>query len=375
MKKILVLTMMVMLVASMSVMASDVTVSGETLFEWYQDMEGIYEGNGDGELVIAAVVDDYNTANLDFDVQAIDNIEIDWATFDPATGAGVDEVSKNTIQLDRAYFTTAIGKYAGLEEMGVSITLNWGFQEWDNAGYSLVTGYEREEVWEAKDKDWGVDLDVGIMDMVHVEWAIMPRTGEEEQMMFGVYGGMDPVFAEVYYSQEGNALDKGIVGLGANFGMDIMPGMYAFDVGLAFAYNMDSDAADGDQYALGFGLANTIMEMVYLNVGFAGNDDTIFNLLWFEAGGSYEDMVGADLGVGMWMHEDAPDVMDEIDFSVWVAVGAAKFRIGYCMVSEDNAAPLVGGKDLYQGLNCPGDADHDPSISTGVVYFSGDLDF
>ena len=340
--------MMVMLAASMSVMASDVTISGETLFEWYQDMDTIYEGNGDGELKATAVVDDYNTAIVLIEAVAGD------------------------MMLKDAYFTTAIGKYAGLDDMGVTIDLSWGIWEWANAEYAKITGYENEAVWNAKARNWQFNVDVGIMDIVHIEAAMAPEPGVSE-MMIGAYGGMDPVHVEVYYSQEGGALDTGDVGIAANFGMDIVPGMYAFEVGLAFRYDMDSDAADGDQYDLGFALVNTIMEMVYLNIGMSGNDDTIFNLLWFELGADYQSMVGVDVGVGMWMNDLAEDTIDEIDFSVWTKVGAAKFRIGYVTVSEDNYA--AGGKDLYKGLNAPGDADHVPSVAAGVFYFSGDLDF
>ena len=75
----------------------------------------------------------------------------------------------------------------------------------------------------------------------------------------------------------------------------------------------------------------------------------------------------------MIMDEDAEDTIDEIDFSVWTKVGAAKFRIGYVTVSEDNAA--LGASGAYEGLNAPSDADHDPSVAAGVFYFSGTLDF
>ena len=354
MKKILVLTVMVLLVAGMSVMA-DSTVKGQVQYEWLQDFDTLYNYNGDAEIVVNAEVDEFNTATVDFDY---------------AQDAG--PASTNKIQLDKAYFTTAIGKYAGLEDMGVSITLIWGWQEWANEEYAKVTGYENEHVFDAKVENWQFNIDIGIMDTVHIEAAMAPEPGLGASM-FGVYGGMDPIWVEAYYTQEGEALDKGDIGIGAKFGMDIMPGMYAFDIGLSFNYNMDTDALDGDQYALGVGLANTIMEMVYLNVGISGNDDVLLQLLWFEVGAGYEDMVGADLGVGMILDEDtAPETLDEIDFSVWVKVGAAAFRVGYLMLTEDNFAGATG---FYEGLNAPADGQFDASINTGCVYFSGTVDF
>jgi hypothetical protein len=353
MKKILVLTMMVLLVASMSVMASDVTISGQVQYEWLQDFDTLYDYNGDAELVAKATVDDYNTATIDFDY---------------AQDAG--PASTSMIQLDKAYFTTAIGKYLGVEEMGVSITSTWGWYEWGAKDYAKVTGYENEQVFDDNVENWEVNFDVGIMDMVHVVAGFAPEPAVQSTM-FGAYGGMDPVWVEAYYLREAESMDQADIGLGVNFGMDIMPGMYAFDIGLSFRYNLDSDAVDGDVWALGAGLSNTIMDMIYLNVGFAGNDDSIFVLLWFEAGADYEGMIGADLGVGMIMDDTyAPETLDEIDISVWTKVGAATFRVGYIMVTEDN-----GVTGYYEGLNAPSDADFDPTVASGAVYVSGTLDF
>ena len=363
MKKILVLTVMVLLVASMSVMA-EAEVKGQVQYEWAQDFDTAYDYNADAEIVVQAEVDDFNTATIDFDY-AQDGGE------DPA-GSGNASTSK--IQLDKAYFTTAIGKYAGLEDMGVSVTLIWGWQEWADPEYAKITGYENEQVFDGKVENWQFNVDVGIMDIVHIEAAMAPEPGINSSM-FGVYGGMDPIWVELYYNQEGVAFDKGDIGIGAKFGMDIMPGMYAFDLGLSFRYNLDTDAVDGDQWALGVGLTNTIMEMVYLNVGIAGTDDNILTLLWIEGGVGYEDMIGADVGVGMILDEDLivagnTELLDEIDLSVWTKVGAATFRVGYVMVSEDN-----GTNPVYEGLNAPSDANFDPAVSAGMVYFSGTLDF
>ncbi len=353
MKKILVLTMMVLLVASMSVMASDVTITGQVEYSWFQDFGAVYDYNGDAELNFNAVVDDFNTARL----------EIDYAQ-------DIGPASTNKIQLDKAYITTAIGKYAGLEDMGVSITSKWGWYEWGAKDYAKITGYENEQVFDDNYENWEVNFDVGIMDMVHVVAGFAPEP-DVHSNMFGAYGGMDPIHVEAYYLREDEGFDKADIGIGANFGMDIMPGMYAFEVGLSFDYNLDTDAPDGQVWALGAALCNTIMDMVYLNVGMAGNDDSIFVLLWFEAGADYEGMIGADLGVGMVMDDTyAPETLDEVDVSVWTKVGAATYRLGYCMVTEDN-----GITGYYEGLNCPADADFDPSAASGVVYFSGVLDF
>jgi hypothetical protein len=358
MKKFLVLTLMLLL--GMSVMASDVTISGETLFEWFGDFGAEYQYNGDVELVVKAVVDDYNTANVDFDYAQ------------DATG------SPSMITLDRGYFVTAIGKYAGVEEMGVTIDLTWGYNEFDDESYAQIDEYEMADIWEAKYEAWGVGVDVGVMDIVHFEFTSAPMPGVN-QTTFGVYGGMDPVWVQVYYDRDGNVdLADGSVGLTALFGMDVMPGMFAIKVQGSFVYslNADIDAADDvfatQKYAWSAAVATDIMEMAYVDVSVAGVDDSMFAFLWFNLGAHYQGMVGLDVGVGTVL-DDAilPEMLDEIEASVWTKVGAAKFRVGYLKHADQQ-----GAANYYKGVYAPSDGDYNyVAAESGVIFFSGDLDY
>jgi len=357
MKKILVLTMMVLLACSMSVMASDVTISGETLFEWFGDFDSEYQFNGDVELVVKAVVDDYNTANVDFDV----------------------DQSDNSVVLDRGYFTTALGKYLGLGEMGVTITVDWGWNEFDDPSYGQITHYELEDIWEAKFEYWGVGIDVGIMDIIHIEFAGAPEPGAGE-MFFGAYtgGAAEPVMAQVYFYDEGNELAKGNVGLAVAFGMDVMPGMFAFEAAANFAYDMDEDIEADDnnlltqKYAWSFAVATDIMEMAYFDAAVWGWDDSMLAGLFFNVGAAYMDMVGADIGVGMILDEDVlPEAFDELEASVWTKVGAAKFRFGYLLHADQK-----GAANFYTGVYAPSDGDYNyMAAENGVVFISGELDY
>jgi hypothetical protein len=368
MKKFLVLTLMLLL--GMSVMASDVTISGETLFEWFQDFEAEYQYNADAELVVKAVVDDYNTANVDFDYAQ-----------DAAGTASM-------ITLDRAYFVTAIGKYAGLEEMGVTIDLTWGYNEYDNESYAQITQYEIEDIWEAKYEEWGFGVDVGVMDMVHFEVTMAPQPNNNNgengalETTIGAYGGMDPVWVEVYYDRGGGGFEQGDIGFTALFGMDVMPGMFAFKVQASFAYNLDEEveADDGlyanfgsyDKYGWSAAVATDIMEMAYVDVGVIGVDDSMFMLLFFNAGIGYMDMVGVDLGVGIVLDDElVEEAIDEIEASVWTKVGAAKFRIGF-----ERHADQKGGPNVYKGVYTPSDGDYDyTGVENGVIFISGELDY
>jgi hypothetical protein len=358
MKKFLVLTLMMLL--GMSLMAADVTTSGQVQFEWFQDFGNEYQFNADAELVATAVVDDYNTAKIDIQ-------------FDQGGTTGSD-----AIELDRAYFETALGKFMGTEEMGVDVELTWGFQEYDDESYGQITEWENKDVWEAKFLDWGMGIDVGIMDAVHIEFATAPMPGIYE-MMFGAYGGMDPVWVQVYFSRNGNAdIADGFVGAAVKVGeVAIMPGMFALTAAVNGAYSLNDeiDASDDDfttlKYAWGAAIATAIMDMLYLDVGVRGVDDSMLWALDVAAGGSYMDMVGADLGAGFILDTEVADnTFDIADVSVWCMVGDAKLRVGYVYRDKDNP---VGN---YLALKAPADAIYNPVTSeSGVVYLSGTLDF
>jgi hypothetical protein len=342
-------------------MASDVTVGGQVQYEFLTDFGTQYITNTDAELTVKAVVDDYNSAKLD------------W------------EAANDTdqLQIDESYFTTEWGKYLGTEEMGVTITTYWGYNEWMNAQYADITGYAKEEVWDFDSEDWQVDIDVGIMDIVHLEYAVSPGPGGAPTL-FGVYGGMDPVHAEVYVITEGgDTMETADVGIAVNFGMDIAPGMFGLEVAVSFMYDLDKDkeAADdyatGRKYLLGAAIATDIIDgMAYVNLGFNGDDENIFKIAFAELGVNYQDMVGADLGVGLTMDGDQWDeTLDQIEVFVWVKPGASKFGIGYLLDADQTGIEGAPG-NYFDTIFAPDDSMYDPVVSeSGVIYFSGTLDF
>ena len=360
MKRVLFLTMTALLVCSLSAMASDVTVGGEVMYLFYTDIDSVYLGDEDAELLVTAVVDDYNSAKLDWEHD----------------GTGGDGLA-----IDEAYFTTEWGKYLGLEDMGVTITTIWGYNEYQNAQYHDVTEYGEEEVWDFDSESWMVNIDVGIMDMVHIEYAVTPDPAVDANTMFGVYGGVDPIHVEVYVMREGELFEKADVGVALNFAMDIAPGMFGLEVGVGFLYDLDEDkeAADdyvtGRKYQLGVGIATDIMDgTAYLDLGFRGHDENIFAVAFAALGANYNGIVGVDLGVGLTLNEDEwAETLDEIDAYVWTKVGAAKFGVGYVTHADQGGGV---GSNNFGGLNCS-DADLcDPAaIENGIVYFSGELDF
>jgi hypothetical protein len=355
MKRFLVLTLMMLL--GMSLMAADVTFSGQSQFEWFQDFGPEYQYNADAELVATVVVDDYNTAKIDFQF---------------------DQDAPAALELDRGYFETALGKFMGTEEMGVDVTLTWGYQEYDDPSYAQITEWENTDVWEAKFLEWGMGIDVGIMDVVNIEVAAAPEPGAYD-LMFGAYGGMDPIHVSLYYDRDGNAdLADGLIGAAVKVGaIDIAPGMFALTAAVNGAYYMseDIDASDDDvattKIAFGAAIATDIMDMLYVDVGLIGVDDAPLSILDFAVGGHYMEMVGADIGVGMILDDQwAPNTFDIADLSVWVMVGEAKLRVGYVYRDKDNP---VG---IHNALKAPSDGDYNAATSeSGVVYFSGTLDF
>jgi hypothetical protein len=348
-------------------MASDVTIGGEVMYKWWTDADSEYLGDTDAELLVTAVVDDYNTAKLD------------WEAVNDA----------DTLQIDESYFTTEWGKYLGTEDMGVTITTYWGYNEWMNAQYGEVTEYGDEEAFDFDDEAWSANIDVGIMDVVHVEYAISPNPAGVANSLVGVYGGMDPIHVEVYYSREEALYEDGEIGVAVNFAMDIMPGMFGLEVGASFVYDLDEDVEAADdyatppKYALGVGIATDIMDgTAYVDLGFYGTDENIFSVAFAAVGANYEGMVGVDLGVGLTLNDDIWDeVLDEIDVYVWTKIGAAKFGVGYLLHADQTGNPLAvaffdPNGNFFGGLNCP-DADlcNPATVENGVIYFSGELDF
>jgi hypothetical protein len=355
-----------MMLLGMSLMAADVTFSGQSQFEWLQDFGPEYNFNADAELVATAVFDEMNTAVID--IQYDQNLA-------PLV----------LLELDRAYFTTALGKFMGTEEMGVDVTVTWGFNEYDDPSYGQITEWENTDVWEAKFLQWGMGIDVGIMDVVNIEFATDPDPAGSDQMMFGAYGGMNPVWVSLYYDRNGQRkLNDGIIGAAVKVGaIDIMPGMFALTAAVNGYYAMSEDIEASDDSLLttkiefGAAIATDIMDMLYLDVGMRGEDDSPFKLVDLAVGGNYMDTVGADIGVGMVLDEDAaPNTFDVADLSVWVMVGedpsegGAKFRLGYLYRDKDNPTTH------RNGLKAPADGQYNPATSeSGVVYLSGTLDF
>jgi hypothetical protein len=364
----------------MSVVAQDnITISGETLYEFYHDLDSEYGWNGDAEIMVQAVVDDYNTANVKIEyVQG--GVSYDAAALGGPVISIIDEGGPSYMELNRGYFTTALGKYVGLEDMGVTITVDWGYNEFDDPSYGQITAYAIEDIWEAKKETWGVGIDVGIMDMVHIETWNAPAPGVN-QNAFGVYADISPVMVSAYYDRNG-ALEwgDGVLGVTVAGGMDVMPGMFAFEAALNFAYYMDPDIESGDddlateKYMLSFALHTEIMEMAYFDAAFIGEDDSIFEYLFFALGVGYMDMVGVDVGIGLIVDDDAAEEMfDEFDVGVWTKVGAAKFRVGY--IYHADQAP---GANFYEGLdkNLGMGISYDTSVAeNGVIYFGGELDY
>jgi hypothetical protein len=387
MKKILVLTLMMLL--GMYVMASDVTISGETLLEFYFDYDGgdsVYIQNGDVEVIVKAVVDDYNTAQVDMEAANTDNVVI-----------------------DEGFFTSEVGKYAGLEDMGVSLTVRFGYEEWMNPQIASVTAHGDDEAYDFDDEIWGFDIVLGIMDMVDVMVALGPDPAEKF-LIAGVTATIDPVQAQLFYTREaqdgeievdssaalvgvdpsgvGDPDYEGSIGAAIVFGMDVMPGMFAFDLAASFYYSLNTDIETGDdepgiKYSYGVGLATDIMEMLYIDAGVRGWEDAMLAAVFIAGGIDYQGLVGVDLGLVLTLDEDwFPETFDEFDGSVWAKVGAAKFRIGFLFHGDQTG----GGYDLFDGatesgnfsdgLNCP-DADLCTPVDAegGVIYISGELDF
>ena len=103
--------------------------------------------------------------------------------------------------LDRAYFTTDVGKQLKLP---VGVVVMYGLNEWNNKDDIKVTKSEWEDyLGEADIRNWGAQVEVMPAPMVTLRsnWAWNPGAHDpnKAQFLVGAYGTVAPVTYEVTY--------------------------------------------------------------------------------------------------------------------------------------------------------------------------------
>jgi hypothetical protein len=140
--------------------------------------------------------------------------------------------------LDRAYFTTDVGKQLKLP---VDVVAMYGFNEWNNKDAIKVTKSEYEDFLGERDiRTWGAQVDItpaGAPVTLRSNWAWNPGNGPNYPLvMFGAYGTVAPVTFEAAYFTNNQAFEDGWIEGGLKFAQDVAEG-----INVAVAVNGEYD--------------------------------------------------------------------------------------------------------------------------------------
>jgi len=354
MKKIIVLTMLVLLAIGMPVLASDVTFGGDFNIESGSNFKEGYVDKFDLTLDVTAVVDDYNTVSWEMELAS------GWAV------------------IDNPKLVTDIGAAFGLNDFGVGAVVSSGIFESANQEFVCITGYEIEDVAAVEAAlIGGAEVVLTFADLVNVQLA-SDFDGAAKNWLVGSYGTVGPVSAEVFYACEGDALADGQLIVDALFSQEM--GILALDAGAGFWYDLagDEDATPiSREWKYGVGVAATADVGISVGggVGLMGTsqEDHILDAVAIDLSVDPLEDLGIDVGIYLNTYtkpsgDDTP-MLDHIDFSVYKNIGAAEYRVGY-YYPGDEAVKYATFRDT--SLNAPM-TELDPD--GGGFYLVVDIDY
>ncbi len=357
MKKIIVLTMLVLLAIGMPVMAvdfgGDFTIkSGSNFAEGYAD-------SFDLSLDVSQAVDDFNTFSMELEVDR-DLIGAEYA---------------DTGIVDNPKLVTDLGAALGLGDFGVGAVVTSGIFESYNQEYMCFTHYEIEDITVSSTNHGGAEVVLTFADLVNVKMA-SDFDGAAKMWMAGAYGTFGPVSAELYYATEGDATADGQLLVDAVYSGDVGPA--ALTAGGLFWYDLAGDEDLGIteyQYSVAVAASADVGVAVAGDVAVVGTsqEDHILEAVAIGLGVDPLEDLGIDVGIYLNTYtkatgDDTP-MLDHIDFSIWKTLGAAEYRVGYLYAGDEAAKYAVG---MGTSLNAPMSAT---GIDGGGAYIAVDINY
>ena len=344
MKKILILVIALALVGGVAM--AQVTVGGIVEMRTHNNFDDFQASTmGDTRLTVSAQVGDYNTATMRIPARPeVETTDIDGA-----------------VRIDRAHVTTNLGALIGTDEMGLGITVNWGWNEWGYADFIKFTGYEFEQVQVGKAVTIGSKFNFNVMGMANVYFAVgMDETNLEEvtNILVGfdtaVDVGVGTLSAELVYGSMGAAdIAEGELGFGVKLaGVELADGI-ALTAGGSYTLAVDSDV-DASQWGFGLGvdygaLASLGVSMTGLLGDDAAAQDAEFDRVGVNLRLAPAAFVRFDIGSVIGVADRYENAFDSLDVSTTVNAGRAAFRFGYLYVDEDNTPAIK--RDLRASFN------------------------
>ncbi len=360
MKKIIVLTMLVLLAIGMPVVAVD--FGGDFNIEAGSNFKEGYAPKFDFSLDVSQAVDDYNTVSFEF--------ELDHADILPLAGPVIVGV------VDNPKLTTDVGAALGLPDV-VGVVVTSGIYEGSNEEFNQITGYEIEGIALLEPAYYGgAEVVLTFADLVNVELG-SAFDGADKSWLVGTFGTFGPVSAEVYYACLDDALADGQLIVDALFSQEL--GILDLDASAGFLYDLeieDGDIAKQWIYSVAVVATADVGISVGGGVGVIGNSvkDHILEAVGIDLSVDPLEDLGIDVGIFLNTYtkpsgDDTP-MLDHIDFSVYKNIGAAEYRIGYLYAGDEPAkyAAGTGTKNLKAPMGAT-------AIDGGGAYIVVDIDY
>ncbi len=360
MKKIIVLTMLVLLAIGMPVVAVD--FGGDFTIKSGSNFKEGYVPEFDLSLDVSQAVDDYNTVSFELEIDAL------MKDYPPPSAAVVDNPK----------LTTDIGAALGLPDV-VGVVVSSGIFEGETPNFLNLTGYEVERITKLEPEYYGgAEVVFTFAELVSVELGTA-FDGANKSWMAGAFGTFGPVSAELYYACLDDALADGQLIVDAVFSQEL--GILALDAGAGFRYDLagDEDATPATrEWAYGVGVAVTADVGISVGggIGLMGTsqEDHILEAVGIDLSVDPLEDLGIDIGIYLNTYtkasgDDTP-MLDHIDFSLYKNFGAAEYRVGY-LYAGDEPAKYAAGTGTEE-LNAPMTAT---GIDGGGFYIAVDINY
>jgi hypothetical protein len=360
MKKLTILTIVIVLLALATPAMSDVSFSGyvqygATIGKSDTTDEMTSEEKTEARLTVTATPDDNNTITMVLKLDNAGNANYTAEDADGNVGDSTDAVAdldddgmlslNSEVGIDKVIYESNILAAFGLD-LPVSVTLTGGYWEWENKDCAKVTTLQVEDVIDTKNKSWQFQVDTGIMDMVTIRVAIDPEfkyqaSGDEASIgyLLGAFGGYGPVSAEVFYTNTSSVYDEpGDLGIGV--GVDLAFG----DIGLAIGADVLMPLKETDDVIAnyGVGVKFSYASLVSAGIGMYGvindvADSQAVRAMGIDATVTPIDLFSLSAGVVLALYEDAPSTLDMFEVLAEVSPGALTIGAGFVFIPDDAA--------------------------------------
>jgi hypothetical protein len=375
MKKILILVSLVALVASG--LFAQVTFTGkvQAASQHPADADGAYLFKTDhaAELQANIVADAANSAVIKF-------VELSQV------GSDIP------VKLDRAHFTTDYLKAFGLGmDTLVTITGNYGYNEFALASVGNVTSYDTTKKFGRAFTTWGIAQTIEVVKMVKLTGAFDIHNASLDKFLVDLVVtvpnvGPGTLKGEVAYNEQrtGTKYGEGNVNIEAAYEMTGLVTGLTVAPGVGFMMTL-KEKTDDQLVGAAKVAYDTALFGAYINGGVRmvvvdADELKTNNVVYVPValGASYSKMVGLDLGAIMDLSADdakptkiastdKQGAFDSLDVSAWVMAGKGKFRLGYLFVPDKEYA--------IDKINAVSAGDAAKGEFARGIYFKATLEF